>query len=230
LLAAIEMFPHLAPAHAAYADLVSWEILNGLSDDIPASAKLARDEASTALDKDHDSPYVLSRCGMVFMRLNDRSRGIDLCERAFELAPSTTSKEALARAYCYAGRSEEAIGLLMDILAMLPRGHAFRYGKLVVPLVQAGRISEALKYSFLHLGNFPKDYYAWALHCNIVFQLLRPEEALEAWAEVQALAPKLTIEQIAEGTIRTYGRTEQQKSFLTDGLQGLRVLMEKGEV
>lgn len=219
------LFPDLAPAHAALSDLLSWEVLNGISTNPKESARIARQKAGIAIELDRDSPYVLSRCGTVFARLGDEHRGVELCRRSYELAPSASSKEALARSLCFAGKPEEAIPLLKEILETMPRGHVFRYGKLVVPLVQSGHLTEALDYSWRYISNYPGDYYAWVLHCNILLQLDDAAGALDAWKEAQRLAPGTSLDNIIAGTMRTYGRTEEQRHFLTSGLQQLRHLL-----
>lgn len=227
LARACALFDALAPAHAAYADLLSWQVLNGLAGDMRDASSAARHEASKAIELDRDSPYVLSRCGAVFARLGEYARGVELCKRARDLAPSASSKEALARALCFAGDPDSAIPLFQEIHETMPRGHVFRYGKLVVPLVQAGRLEEARDYSCRYISNYPGDYYAWVLHCNILFQLGEIDDGLNAWKEVRRLAPSTSLDNIIAGTNRTYGRNEAQIKYLTGGLRELKLhLME----
>lgn len=223
LLRACSLFNVLAPAHAAYADLLSWQVLNGVADDTQKALTVARIEASTAIELDRDSPYVLSRCGAVFARLGEYARGVELCKRALELAPSASSREALARALCFAGDPDAAIPLFRQIHETMPKGHVFRDGKLVVPLVQAGRLEEALDYSYRYVSNYPGDYYAWVLHCNILFQLGEVNDGLDAWNEARRLAPSTSLDDIITGTNRTYGRNKDQINFLTGGLCRLKL-------
>lgn len=225
LQAACNLFPALAPAHAAYADLQSWRVLANMTDDARSTAASARASATRAIEFDRDSPYVLSRCGTVFARLGHHERGVELCRRAHELAPSASSREALARVLCFAGRPEEAIPLLQQIHDTMPRGHVFHYGKLVVALTQAGRLKQALDYSYRSVSNFPGDYYAWAVHCNLLFAFDDVPSGLEAWEEVRRLAPALTLENIIAGTNKTYARTDEQRDFLTGGLRRLESLL-----
>ncbi len=222
---AMALFPKLAPAYAAYGDLCSWEILNGVTSDARKAYQSAHEAVANAIELDRDSPYVLSRCGAVLARLGDYQRGTELCQRAFELAPSASSKEALARVLTFAGEPDRAIPLLEDIIRTMPRGHVFRYGKVVVPLVQDGQLGAAMDYSIRFISSYPNDFYAWVLHCNLAFQLGDGEAGLNAWREVQRLSPGLKISDTIAATIRTYGRTPQQQARLTDGLRQLEAAL-----
>ena len=225
---ACRMYDLLAPAHAAYADLLSWRVLNGVSESPREDADRARDEANQAIEADRDSPYALARCGAVFARLGEYARGVELCRRAYDLAPSTATREALARSLCFAGEPAEAIELLNQILETMPPGRVFRYGKLVVPLVQAGRLDEALELSFRSVSNFPGDFYAWVVHCNLLMHVDRQDEAMAAWTEVQRLSPAQTLRNNIIGTNRTYGRNDEQIHRLTGGLSALAAQIEPG--
>ncbi len=217
LLRAIEMFPQLAPAYAAWADYGSWLIINGLAENMKEQAKTARLAADMAVDLEPNSPEGLSRCGAVYARLGEYDQGIQLCRRAAELAPSVSARESLARVLCFAGQPSESVAIYRTILESLPAGQAFQYGKLVVPLVQQGEFESAEEYSQLGVVNYPKDFYGWALRCNLLAQLGREDEALAAWHQVAELRPELKITDLALGTQRTYGRTPTQRHNLTRG-------------
>lgn len=227
LLAGIDRYPELAPAYAAYADYLSWRVLNFTLDDPRSTSSEAKQMAYRAIDLDRDSPYALSRAGAVFARLGDYDRGVEYCQRAMQLAPSIASREALSRAYCFAGRPEDAISLLKEIEQTLPAGHAFNYTKIVVPLVQSGQFHEALNYSFRTVSSHPGDYYPWAMHSNVLAQLGQIDEAGDAWKEATRLAPHLTFDSVISGTSKTYGRNEAQVGHLTQGLVQLREYLDQ---
>jgi len=225
LLCAIEMFPQLGSAYAAWADYGSWLVINGLAENTEQQIETARWAATMAVDLEPNSPEALARCGAVYARLGDYQQGIALCRRAAELAPSISSREALARVLCFSGQPSESITIYKGIIASMPAGHAFQYGKLVVPLVQQGEFEEADEYSRLCVVNYPKDYYGWALRCNLLVHLERQDEALQAWRQVTELRPDLRLTDLAKGTERTYARTPAQRHNLTQGyLQIAKVL------
>lgn len=213
--------PDVAPAHAAFADFLSWEVANGICADAQAALMQMQQEASTAVDIDSHDPYVLSRCGVAYSRTGDYWTGVELCRRAYALASSTASRETLATTLCFAGGPEEAIAHYEDLLQTMPAGHVFQYGKLVVALVQSARLEEALEYSQHAVIHFPKDYFCWGLRANLLAQFGALDEAEAAFAQARALMPTLTLASLIDGTNRTYGRTSEQQDLLTDGLMHL---------
>ncbi|MEM9624235.1 MAG: winged helix-turn-helix domain-containing protein [Pseudomonadota bacterium] len=225
LLRAIEMFPQLAPAYAAWADYCSWLVLNGLTKNAGETAQTARRAADTAVDLEPDGAYGLRRCGTVYARLGDYEHGIEFCRRSVGLAPSTASREALARVLCFAGVPRESIEIYEDVLYSMPAGQVFQYGKLVPPLIQDGNFASAEEYSRLSVINFPKDFFGWALRSNLLARMGRNDEAVQAWREVLNLRPDLNLDAMIQGTLRTYGRSALQRERLTEGYERLQALL-----
>ncbi len=222
LKTAIGLFPKLAPAYAAYAELCSAEILNGSTDDPKAAYKEAQAAVAEAVELDRDGPYVLSRCGAVLARLGDLQRGAELCQRAVDLAPTASTKEALARVLTFSGEPDRAIPLLREIMDTTPQGHVFVWGKLVVPLMQKGDLEAAMPYSVRMISSYPNDFFAWVLHCSLAFQLGDEATGLKAWEEVQRLSPGLSIDDAIAATAKTYARIDEHRARLTDGLVMLK--------
>lgn len=217
LVRAIEGWPDLAPAHAAYANLLSWKLANGVCEDPRATLAALREQVAMAMDLDAQDPYVLSRCGAAFSRAGAHDEGVELCRRAFALAPSTVARDALAIALCFAGAPEEAIDHYRELLQTMPAGHAFQYGKLAVALTQCGRLNEALGHAERAVVHFPKDYFCWALTANLKAQLGDLAGARSAFQRARELMPALAPETFARGVVRTYGRTPAQREWLTAG-------------
>lgn len=216
---AIELEPHTGLAHASVASLLSWQLINGISNDVPREESRLQEEARLALKLAPNDPFVLLSVGSTYCRLGLYERGLVLLRRSCGMAPTVHAKDLLARSLCFAGQPEEAIPLFRDILDTMPAGHTFPYARLAVALVQAGRLDEAIEFSSKGVANFPEDYYGWLIHANLLAQTDREGEARDALAQASALVAGLKIEMAIEGTERTYGRTEQQRDWLTAGLR-----------
>ena len=225
LCQAIQLYPSLAPAHAAYADFLSWRVINGISKTRELDLQNAEKAARTAIDLDHDSAYVLSRCGEVYIRIGKIALGKRLCENAFAISPSLATKDSLAKACTMDGDPETAIELLVDIMHRQPSGYGFQYGKLVVPLTQMGRFDEARYYAKLSVDHYPRDYFGWVLYCNILFSQHQDEQGMSAWQEVLLLMPTISIDKVIENITSTYGKTKMLATHLTYGLDRLRAKM-----
>jgi len=220
---AIELEPRAAPAHACLAQLLSWQIINGVSNDASRDETTLEEEAKLALKFSPNDPYVLLSVGTTYSRLRRYESGLGLLRRALSLAPTVHAKDELARSLCFAGQPEEAVPLYQEILETMPAGHTFPYVRLAVPLVQMGRLNDALKYSRDGVIHFPEDYYSWVVHANLLAQLGDVDQAKRALEEARRLLPnqQLPLQMIIDRTEATYGRTEAQRNWLTAGLRGL---------
>ena len=220
---AIELEPRAAPAHACLAQLLSWQIINGVSNDASRDETTLEEEAKLALKFSPNDPYVLLSVGTTYSRLRRYESGLGLLRRALSLAPTVHAKDELARSLCSAGQPEEAVPLYQEILETMPAGHTFPYVRLAVPLVQMGRLNDALKYSRDGVIHFPEDYYSWVVHANLLAQLGDVDQAKRALEEARRLLPnqQLPLQMIIDRTEATYGRTEAQRNWLTAGLRGL---------
>lgn len=219
---ALELRPDSALAHAELAGLLSWKIINGLSGDTAADTGRLEREARAALRLAGNDPAVLLSVGTTYCRIGRYQQGLSLLRRSYRMAPTVAAKDQLARSLCFAGRPEEAIELFAGILETLPAGHTFPYARLAVALTQSGRLEDALARSSEAVVHFAEDFYGWLLHANLLALLNRTDEAREALAEARRLVPKLQLDNVIERTESTYGRTPEQRHWLTGGLRALR--------
>lgn len=218
---AMGLEPHAGLPHASLAELIAWQIINGMSGDPEQALQTLQREARTALRLEGNDPAVLLSVGITYCRIGRHGPGLSLIRRAHRLAPTVAAKDQLARSLCFAGRPEEAIALFEEILDTMPQGLSFPYVRLAVAQAQAGRLEAALRNSVESVLNFPEDYYGWFVHANLLAQLDREVEAREALREGQRLAPGLTIETVIDRTAATYGSSEAQRRWLTAGLKRL---------
>jgi len=221
LMLAIELEPATGLGHALLADLLSWKLMNGVADDADGDTVKLNAEAQRALAFEPNDPQVLLSVGTTYCRMGRYDRGLSLLRRSMTLAPTARARDELARSLCFAGQPDDAIRLFEDILATMPAGHLFPYGRLAVALTQAGRFEEALTFSTEAVVNFPDDYYGWLVHANLLAQLDRFEEARAALAEARRLVPKIRLELVIARTEASYGRNEAQRERLTNGLRRL---------
>ena len=224
---AIKLEPLTASAHACLAQLLSWQIINGASDDVARDETTVREEAKLAIKYGPNDPHVLLSIGTTYCRLGRYEGGLGLLRRACDLAPTAYGKDQLARGFCFAGQPENAIPLFEDILSTMPVGHTYPYVRLAIALTQAGRLVDAVKYSTDGVLHFSEDYYSWLVHANLLAQLGRKDQAQNAVDEARRLLPKLRLQRVINGTEATYGRTPEQRKWLTTGL---RSLLPSGEV
>ncbi|MGD8417920.1 MAG: toll/interleukin-1 receptor domain-containing protein, partial [Pseudomonadales bacterium] len=218
---ALEQKPNGAHAHSALADILSWRLMNDVSPDSEKDRVLALTSIDTAVHSARNEAYVLTNAGTALCRLGEYDRGIALCERAVKLAPSTSTKDHLAMSLCFSGMPERAIPLYEEIRSTIPAGRAFPYGRLAVALTQTGRLREALTMADLSVGSAPMDYYGWIVRANLLALENRLDEARRDVARARELFPKLDIGRVADGTDRAYGRTKQQRDWVTGGLRSL---------
>lgn len=218
VLRAIELEPRTGLGYALLAELLSWKIANGISEDRDDADRL-NDAAQTALRLDPNDPQVLLSVGITRCRVLDYTRGLSLIRRSLALAPTVNAKDELARSLCFAGEPIEAIKLFREILDTMPAGHTFPFGRLALALTQAGLLEEALVYSTLATVHFPDDYYGWIVHANVLAQIGQESEGRVALAEAQRMVKGLRIDVAIERTEAMYGHSAEQRAFLTGGLR-----------
>lgn len=223
LARAVQLEPKSGYAHASLANLLSWQIINNISKDPPTDASIVRAEGRAALFHGDNDPAVLLSVGTSFCRIGEHERGLPLIRRSFRMAPTVAAKDQLARSLCFAGQPDEAIDLFHEILETMPAGHTFPYVRIAVALTQSGRLEEALARAMEGVLHFPEDYYSWLVLANLLAQFNRDHEARQALHECRLLLPKLRLETAIEGTGATYGRTAEQRHWLTAGLRRLLV-------
>jgi len=218
---AIQLDPAAGLPHACIANLLSWQIVNGISEDEPAARSELLNEARTALRLEGNDPAVLLSVGTTYCRIQRYQSGLSLLRRAYRMAPTLAAKDRLARSLCFAGEPETAVQLFEEILQTMPEGYAFPSVRLAVAQALCGNLPGALESATDSTLNFPDDYYGWCVLANLLALLDRREEALGALAEGRKLVPKLRLETIIRQTEHTYGRTAQQREFITGGLRRL---------
>jgi tetratricopeptide (TPR) repeat protein len=224
---AAELANKLAPYSGIPASLlaamVAWKLINGISSNPDADRQLVAEQARRALRLDGDDPYVLQHVGMTYGRMGKFGTSLSLLRRAFDMAPTVTSRDRLARCLSFAGEPEESIGHFKEILAVLPAGIAFPfYVRLAVAQTQAGHLEDALRNAELSTINYPADYYGWFVLANLLELLGRHEEALDSLSTgLQVSSKHLELETVIANTNATYGRTATQRELLTGGLVGL---------
>ncbi len=223
---AVATAPSNAVGHAALGKLLSWEVINGVAANAKSNVHLAIECAAKAIDIDPNSPYVTSSCGLINSRMGKHALGIELCRQTLSAAPSAQAKDALAMSLSFAGQPEEAIELYLQVLASTPSGQIFNHGKIVVPALQSGQLERAREYVDLAIAYFPGDYFAWLLRCNISAQLGNLDGAKEDLLQARKLLPTLNLENLIASIERNYGRTENQRQYLTSGY--LRLLQDSG--
>jgi tetratricopeptide (TPR) repeat protein len=219
---AIELEPNTGYAHASLASLLSWQLINGASQDPVRDETTMQEEARLALRLEPNDPFVLLSVGATYCRLGRYERGLGLLRRSCDMAPTVQAKDQLARSLCFAGRPDEAIPLFEQILETMPSGLAFPYVRLAVALTQAGRLQEALSSANDAVVHFPDDYYGWLVQANLLAQIGQEGEARMAVREAQRLVSGVNLDVVIERTEATYGRTDNQRRWLTQGLRRLR--------
>jgi len=100
-----------------------------------------------------------------------------------------------------AGRSEEAIGLLVAGLTEAPEQPAQVYRVLLSQLYRTGRHIEGETWSAKAVARFPKDLEVWNLRGVFLRQLKRYAESVAALDEAIKLNPKLPAPQINRGNV-----------------------------
>src|SRR5512147_2030584 len=73
---AIELEPRAAPADACLAQLVAWQIINGVSNDASRDETTLEEEAKLALKLSPNDPYVLLSVGRTYSRLRRYESGL----------------------------------------------------------------------------------------------------------------------------------------------------------
>src|SRR5947209_9889210 len=100
-----------------------------------------------------------------------------------------------------AGRTGEAIGLLVDGLTETPEQPAQVYRVLLTQLYRAGRHAEGEAWSAKAVARFPKELEFWNLRGVFLRQLKRYSEGVAALDEAIKINPKLPAPQINRGNI-----------------------------
>jgi tetratricopeptide (TPR) repeat protein len=218
---AVALDPASGLARARQAGLLAWRLINGVSTDRDADAATIDTRAQQALRAQPNDPQTLGSIGLTLCRLGRFEQGLPLMRRSVALAPTIKSKDALARSLTFAGHASEAIDLFEEILANMPAGRTFPYGRLAVAYTQAGDITRALHYSTLAMVHFPDDYYGYLVHANLLAHSERIEEALHVIEQARGLVPRLSLDTVIARTAETYARDEAQRRHLTGGLQRL---------
>jgi tetratricopeptide (TPR) repeat protein len=221
LALAVALEPDTGLAYAMQADLLSWKVINGVSMKDDRDLAHLDGVARRALVLAPNEPQVLLSVGTSYCRVGRYEQGLALLRRAMMLAPTARARDELARSLCFAGHPEDAIKLFEQILATMPAGHVFPYGRLAVALTQAVRLKDALVYSTEAITHFPTDYYGWLVHANLLALLDREREASAAVEEARRLVPKVRLETVIARTEASYGRSDTQKAHLTGGLKRL---------
>lgn len=221
ILEAIALEPGLPYAFAAYAEFLSWEIANGLSDDVRSTVATVIELCDTALEIDPNEIYSLLRCGSALSRIRQYDRGLELTSRGAELFPSMIALEYHALALSFGGRPEQAKEVYERILQMIPAGRSFHYGRVVVPYYQLAQYDEAETYVVLAVKHYPKDYFVWLLLANQ--QALSGELGVARSSLTHAikLFPALDLSAAIQGFRSLYGRYPEHGDNFVAGLERL---------
>ena len=218
---ALEGDPGNAHVLAEMAALLSWCCVNRVSHDPAADRELALERIGQALRIDSHSPHVLARAGTVHAHLGEADAAVGLCRRCVDIAPTVNSQDALAMALCFAGRPEQAVEIYTDILKTLPRGHLFAYGRVAMAMSQCGRFSDACEHAHAHSVHHADDPYGWVLLANAQVQCGDREAGARALQRAAALMPRFDLPTMIAGTRAAYGKTPEQASNVTAGLEQL---------
>ena len=119
---AADLEPGFALSWAMLAYLTSARIPFGMSDDLAKESAIAQEKISKALQLAPNDPTVLGYCGYAAIWAEQQLLAIDYLERSIAINPNNTNVLiSYGAALWAAGRTEEAIARLEDVIKRFPK-------------------------------------------------------------------------------------------------------------
>ncbi len=213
----LKIDPEYARANSMMAAVLANNVVRGFTHNSDAIREQVEYHAELAMDGGQSVPGVLMNVAAAYGGMGDRQRALKLSERARELFGRPWS--AHAGMLGAAGRIDEAITELKDVMAESPTsvggGLARDMGRL---LAIRGDYEEALPFAVSARDTGALDPMLHADLANLYGHLGRIEEAREAWAKAQKLAPGFTVKARQSGWRQSYG-TDEAAEALTGGFR-----------
>jgi len=213
---AIDLDPEFALAYAALGFTHFHEWTFGWSQD-PQSLEHAFELAQRTLDLDDSLPLAHHLLGKVYLWKKQHEKAIAELEKAIALSPNDADELAgLGYILNWAGRPEEAIGLVKKAMRLNPIYPAYYSWELGHAYFLMGRYEEAIETLKRVLGRnsdfMPAHVYLAASYSEIG----RKEEARAEAAELERLSPQTSLEAMRQ---RLPYKDQAVLEHLFDGLR-----------
>jgi adenylate cyclase len=174
------------------------------------------------LDETQDGPHSL--LGHIYSISRKFDKAIAEGELAIALNPnSANAYNLLARTHTYAGRPEEAIGLIKKGMRLNPLSLSVRGCNMTLGSAyrEAGQYEKAINAYKYCIKNQPNNIIAYGALAGTYALEGRYEEAREAWSEVLKLDPKMTIEKMIPKRW-PYGPEHRERNIATLHKAGIK--------
>jgi len=202
---ATELDPEFALAHGMLGLLTALGLSFGLMDNDDEARVSAKAAAERAAQLDDASSEVLGYAGCTLCDLGEKTRGIEMLERAIETDPSNAqARVALGAAQIKDRQLDLGIENLCLGMRLSPRDLRLGFWGTVLAfaLANIGRLDEALDAARIACRRDSKLFGARIVVALILSRLDRGDEAYAALAEARRIRPRLSLAQIE----RIYGR------------------------
>jgi adenylate cyclase len=192
---AINLEPELFNAYAGLAVAHLMDVWLGASksprESLGKAAKLCR--KAIALDENQDVPHAI--LGHIYAMSRKYDKAIEEGERSIALNPNSAGAYVwLGMSLTYAGRPEEAIGMIKKGMRLSPFPPAFYMQNLGNAYREAGRYDEAITEYKKCIKRQPNNIMGHS-YLSMTYALAgRYEEARKAWSEVLKINPKYSVE------------------------------------
>ena len=194
LCRAIDLDPEFATAYAALGFTHFHEWSFGRSQD-PQSLERAIELAQKTLDLDDSLPLGHHLLGKVYSRKKQHEKAIAELKKAIALSPNDAELlTGLGYILNYAGKPEEAIGLVKKAMRLNPMYPAYYLWELGHAYFITGRYEEAIETLKRVLGRNSDFMPAHLLLAASYSEIGREEEARAEVAEIERLNPQATLE------------------------------------
>jgi TolB-like protein/DNA-binding SARP family transcriptional activator/Tfp pilus assembly protein PilF len=223
---ATELDPSYARAHSLLAFVLALGVLSGWEPRQPALS-LAIEAAQKALSLDNDDPWSHAATGFVMVLDRRVKESIAEYERALALNPSFAyGHTMLAAAYCYLGRSDEAMAHLDQAERLSPRdllthgNHGANNVLRAAACMVADRYREGIAFARRALAENPSSTPGsrqLVINCALAGEI---EEAKSALQIVKRLQPDISLQWIEEWApfVRAEDRWKYAEGFRLAGL------------
>jgi adenylate cyclase len=190
---AIELDPQYAAAYAALGSSHFLDWAFQWSQNPPQTLDQAFALAQKAVSLDDSLPYAHTLLGGIYLRKKQPARAIAEAERAIALAPNAYGYAGLADILTFAGRPEEAIGLVEKAMRLDPQNAAYHSYPLGHAYRLLRRYEEAITALKRVLARNPNHLGAHGHLAAVYSELGREDEARAEAAEAQRISPKNSL-------------------------------------
>jgi adenylate cyclase len=192
---AIAIDPNYPAAHATIAATHLIDYANGFSDDPEQSLRTGFELAQRVVQMDEQEPAGHFALCVAYMWSKDLDRAATEAQRCLELSPNSADGLRLtAHLKIFAGDSAGALENLELYMQRDPH-----YPDIVLQLLadarfQLGQYEESISAIEQRLARTPNSETAYALLASCYGHLGEPEKCQKAWAQVQRISPKFSME------------------------------------